>query len=775
MIEPSRTTWAEAGAVGSSAPRDDEPTGAAPYAHPYEHLSDALRLLDLRLRRRMKTFRRTMRALDAGEQPHLFVSHDTVDRILRDDTPAVDPGRGEDQGLREVQDAFRERVQARVQASLAAGVPLTLPALARRFGLSSFELQAVVLCLAPELRRTYDRVYAYLQDDVTRQRPSIDLVLDVLCDDELDRWEARALLEASAPLRYAEILHATPDPQSPSGSSGLAHLLRLDTRILQYVLGHSALDPVLEGVARLHRVRGGAEEETAWRLPVSASQRDALQRRVLDHIRGAHGAEPLVLHLHGPCGVGRRALASNLADAMGRALLCVDAASVHGSRQADGGHVIERAVREARLLDVPLYVANAERWRIGEEQGLLQRLEHAVEAYSIITILASDAAWTSPYPFEACTVYEVACRRPDAREQTHVWRDALKRWGLGDIAADGFGRVATGKDPSARLAGRFQLTPGQIRDAVQKAVRQVELEESHSDAVELPFETLAAAARGQAAVRLGELAMKVEPRATWSDLVLPADTRAKLLEIEEQVRHRTRVYDEWGFGRALRYGKGLSALFSGRPGTGKTMAAEVMAGSLQLDLYAVDLSQVVSKYIGETEKNLSRIFREAEDSNAILFFDEADALFGKRTEISDAHDRYANVETSYLLQRMEAYDGMVILASNLRENMDDAFLRRIRFVVEFPFPDAAQRLEIWRAHVPDAAPVADEVDFGMLADQMQVAGGNIKNIMLNAAFFAAANGQVIGMEHILRGARREYEKIGKLWDEEAILRRLASS
>jgi SpoVK/Ycf46/Vps4 family AAA+-type ATPase len=230
------------------------------------------------------------------------------------------------------------------------------------------------------------------------------------------------------------------------------------------------------------------------------------------------------------------------------------------------------------------------------------------------------------------------------------------------------------------------------------------------------------------------------------------------------VRHRVRVFDDWGFGQKLRIGKGLSALFSGRPGTGKTLAAEVMAASLELDLYAVDLSQVVSKYIGETEKNLSRIFQEAEDSNAILFFDEADALFGKRTEVADAHDRYANVETSYLLQRMEAYGGMVILASNLRENMDDAFLRRIRFVVEFPFPDATQRRAIWQAHFPADAPVADDVDLDLLAERMQVAGGHIKNIVLSAAFFAAANGQVIAMEHVLRGARREYEKIGKLWD-----------
>ena len=229
--------------------------------------------------------------------------------------------------------------------------------------------------------------------------------------------------------------------------------------------------------------------------------------------------------------------------------------------------------------------------------------------------------------------------------------------------------------------------------------------------------------------------------------------------------HHYQVFNRWGFERKLAHGKGISVLFSGPPGTGKTMAAQVLAHDLALDLYKIDLSRVVSKYIGETEKNLSRIFDEAEHSNAILFFDEADALFGKRTEISDAHDRYANLETSFLLQKMEEYEGIVILASNLRENMDNAFLRRIRFIVEFPFPDAASRLKIWKKHFPAEAPVSEGVDYDLLAERIQVAGGNIKNIVLNAAFFAAENGGMIGMEHILQGTRREYEKIGKLWDE----------
>ena len=232
-----------------------------------------------------------------------------------------------------------------------------------------------------------------------------------------------------------------------------------------------------------------------------------------------------------------------------------------------------------------------------------------------------------------------------------------------------------------------------------------------------------------------------------------------------QVRHRHRVFGDWGFDRKLAHGKGLSALFSGPPGTGKTLAAEVLAHELGLELYKIDLSGVVSKYIGETEKNLARVFREAEASNAILFFDEADALFGKRTEVRDAHDRYANVETSYLLQKMEEYDGITILATNFQQNVDDAFLRRIRFVVELPFPDRERRREIWRHLFPPQTPLSPGIDYGFLAEHFRIAGGNIRNVVLNAAFIAAQDGGVVRMEHICQGARREYEKIGKLWDE----------
>jgi SpoVK/Ycf46/Vps4 family AAA+-type ATPase len=281
----------------------------------------------------------------------------------------------------------------------------------------------------------------------------------------------------------------------------------------------------------------------------------------------------------------------------------------------------------------------------------------------------------------------------------------------------------------------------------------------------LTNDDLFAASRAHSNQNLTHLATKIQPRYTWEDIILPEDTLSQLHEMVNMVKHRPTVYDDWGFDRKLALGKGLSALFAGSSGTGKTMSADIMAGVLGLDLYKIDLSTVVSIYIGETEKNLDRIFTEAATSNAILFFDEADAIFGKRSEVKDSHDRYANIEISYLLQRMEMYDGVVILATNLRANLDEAFTRRLHFVVEFPFPEAADRERIWQVNFPVETPLTPDVDFKLLAERFRIPGGNIRNIILSAAFLAAEEKQTVGMKQLLHASQREYQKLGRLIDE----------
>ena len=269
-------------------------------------------------------------------------------------------------------------------------------------------------------------------------------------------------------------------------------------------------------------------------------------------------------------------------------------------------------------------------------------------------------------------------------------------------------------------------------------------------------------ARHASSSRLGELASQLTPRYKWTDLVLPDRQRETLASISAYLRHRDHVLTEWGYEKTVARTQGLKVLFAGESGTGKTMAAEVLGGELGLELFRVDLATIVSKYIGETEKNLDRIFEAATGSNAILFFDEADALFGKRSDVSDAHDRYANIEVAYLLQKMEGYPGAVILATNFRQNIDDAFVRRLDFVIDFPFPEPDDRKLIWRLLLPEEAPLSDDVDLEFLSVQFKLSGGAIRNCSMSAAFQAADEGTSITMRHLVRAVAQEFGKQGRL-------------
>jgi SpoVK/Ycf46/Vps4 family AAA+-type ATPase len=329
-----------------------------------------------------------------------------------------------------------------------------------------------------------------------------------------------------------------------------------------------------------------------------------------------------------------------------------------------------------------------------------------------------------------------------------LWQEAL-----GPIAAKLNGHLDT-------LVSQFSLGLHQIHSATSMAIAGIESVGSAATVLENQIsEVLWDACRAQARSRLDNLAERIEAIAGWSDLVLPQAQIQSLHEIAGQVRQRATVYEGWRFASKGKRGLGISALFAGASGTGKTMAAEVLGRELRLDVYRIDLSQVVSKYIGETEKNLRRVFDGAEESGAVLLFDEADALFGKRSEVKDSHDRYANIEISYLLQRMESYRGLAILTTNMKSALDPAFLRRIRFIVQFPFPDVSQRAEIWRRILPEKTPT-DNLDWNKLA-RLNVTGGHIRSIALNAAFLAADAGEPIRMSHLLRAARGEYSKLEK--------------
>ena len=329
--------------------------------------------------------------------------------------------------------------------------------------------------------------------------------------------------------------------------------------------------------------------------------------------------------------------------------------------------------------------------------------------------------------------------KPTASEQQDAWHKAL------DEAANGL---------PARLTGQFNFNLSTIRDIAARA-----LASTVDDPRALP-DALWSACLRHSRPTLNQLAQPLEPKASWDDLELPATEKAALRQITLQIENRAAVYDGWGFRERMNRGLGISVLFAGESGTGKTMAAEVIANELQLGLYRIDLSAVVNKYIGETEKNLCRLFDAAEAGGVILFFDEADALFGKRSEVKDSHDRYANIEINYLLQRMEAYSGLAILATNMKGSLDSAFLRRLRFIVNFPFPGPSERIAIWRKAFPPETPTA-VLDFARLA-KLNLTGASIHNIALTATFLAIqGETQVVSMAHVLEAARSEFRKLEK--------------
>jgi ATP-dependent 26S proteasome regulatory subunit len=723
---------------------------AASYNDNYDHLEDELKRLDLLIQKRVIAVRfkyQTMQKAIGNQQR--YISHEEVDWLLRNNgTFAVEPP--ELQNIHRQLGILQNEINTRVKKSMEERVFLSLPHLAHLFALSPFELQTVLICLAPELDRKYDKLYAYLQDDITRKKPSIDLVLDLLCDTQNDRWKARTIFSDNSPLFSSEIVHVSHDSESPSGSSGLAKFIKLDQRIINHILGNNGIDGRLLNLVRLFNPSPSMDH-----VPVAQSIKTKALNLTLHHLKEQRiSGKNLALYFHGKYGVGKRTLALGICGKVNCPMLYLDMEEFLPLGQ-DFEPFLRLAFREGLLLQSALYIANADVLQEEDRKtkAFLKKLAKMIEEYGWLIFLAGERPWLGKEIFENALFHAIELPIPDVPLREEAWKKTLKNISVEPVWAE-------------QLAGQFSLTPGQIRDAAEFVVIQREM---NSGQCIITLADLYTACRNQSNQKLNELSLKIEPSYGWEDIILPKDKLEQLREICSQVIHRYHVFGQWGFDNKLSHGKGLSVLFSGPPGTGKTMAAEVIAHELKLDLYKIDLSGVVSKYIGETEKNLSKIFQEAETSNAILFFDEADALFGKRTEVSDAHDRYANFETSYLLQKMEEYEGVVILASNLRENMDEGFTRRIRFIVEFPFPDEASRLLIWKTHFPKETPISEDIDYEFLSKQFQIAGGNIKNIVLNSAFLAAENGRIINMEHILRGTQREFEKIGKLWNEKNLI------
>jgi hypothetical protein len=602
-------------------------------------------------------------------------------------------------------DAAAARVQqaerAAREAQLAMPSPSALDVMCGLFSLSAFERDVLLLCAGVELDGAFASLCAR-ENASGRSVPTFSLALAALPG---SHWSA---ITPAGPLRLWRLVEAG------AGDTLTTSPLKIDERILHYLTGISYIDDRLRGLLTYH----------AGPSSLPASQWEVAARIAALWSLESPGAPPAV-HLGGHDGDGGIAVAAAACAALGLELQGMSAGAVPAD-SADRELLAQLWEREAMLTRSALVIEG--------DDGELPAPAAALVDHAPCHLLLARCR---PPARSARRIVRFEIARPTADEQGRVWQAALGAAALN-------GRLDA-------LVSQFDL-PAAAIDAAAVHARSHPGDEPSVRADRL-WDACRVASRG----RLDDLAQRIEAAATWNDLVLPNAQLHVLRDMAAQVRHRRRVYDTWGFAAKGTRGLGISALFAGPSGTGKTMAAEVLASDLRLDLYRIDLSQVVNKYIGETEKNLRRVFDAGEAGGAVLLFDEADALFGKRSEVKDSHDRYANIEVSYLLQRMESYRGLAILTTNMKTALDEAFLRRLRFIVQFPFPDAVHRAEIWRRIYPDRTPIGP-LDFTRLA-RLNVAGGHIRNIAMHAAFFAAAAEEPVGMPHLLRAARCEYAKL----------------
>jgi len=627
----------------------------------------------------------------------LYLSDEAVDRLLATPRQHVDWP----------QTAARlESCEMAADDAEEAGAVLRLRDLAATFGLDQVDVDLLLIGIAADVDPRFEAFFGYLNDDVSRRRPSAAVALELA---------GVALTSAAG---YAHLLHG------PLATGGLVELedrerpfpgraVRVPDRVVSFLLGDDSPDPALAPVT-------ATVPDVPWGDP--------------SPLAAALGDGVTLAYLREPATGSGRVLAVEALRLTGHRPLVIDLDRL--VRQSDPVRLARLAVREARLAGAGIVAGPVS--AVKERPDLLQELIADPRPLLLVGEMSWDPLWTTAPPLF------VPVPSSTQQERRAVWRFALA------------GTVA---EPDAlESTAQFRLRPEDVARAADSARVQAMLQPDHR----VSAHHLRLGARSENGSALERLARRIEPAVGWADLVLPPPVLTALQEVALRARHREQVLGDWGMRPGGGRGVGVAALFAGDSGTGKTMSAEVIAHDLDLELYVVDLATVVDKYVGETEKNLERIFTAAAGVNAVLLFDEADAIFGKRSEVRDAHDRYANVESAYLLQRMESFDGLAILATNLRANIDDAFTRRLDVMVDFPLPDGTHRRALWDRCLGTTVRRSPDVDLPFLADSFELAGGSIRSAAVTAAYLAAADAGVIGMRHLVTAVQREYRKLGRL-------------
>ncbi len=592
--------------------------------------------------------------------------------------------------------------------------PPALVMLAERFKLSDFERDAVLLAAAPELHTRIGWLCGRIAGNSARSHASFALALAVL-DEPL--WDA---LAPHGALRHWKLV------ETDAGDGPLmSAALRVGERVLHFLKGVHTFSPQLATSVRL--------------LAPPAATLPPSQQAVADTVATrAQSSAPSAVTLLGTDGEAKQAIAGEVARKLGRPLYCMDVPSLPVAA-GEAARLCAHWRLESALSGAALLVDAQSGWPQGEAAAALERMVGESSGWGGLILLALR----EPLAHSAFAALAIDVARPTLPEQVEAWRKALSAV-----------PVATREPAVAALAAQYSLNAAAIQRIAQR---------TPTDPLATLADRLWDECANECRPRVGGLAMRIDPQVEWDDLIVNPETEGMLAEIVGQVRARAQVYADWGFAGRIGRGLGITTLFAGESGTGKTYAAEAIARRLRLPLYRIDLSQVVDKYIGETEKNLQRLFDTMEGGGSILFFDEADALFGKRSEVRDSHDRYANIEINYLLQRMENYSGLAILATNMKGALDTAFMRRLRFIVPFAFPGPAERKRLWERVIPKQAPQGD-IDFERLS-RLSLTGAGIRNVAMNAAFLAAQAGSAIDTELLLRAARSEFRKLDRPLNE----------
>lgn len=644
--------------------------------------------------------------------------------------------------LKSKRDKLLNSIKLKIESSVKNNLYLPLEYLSWTFNLTDFEKLCVILCFAVEVDERYGSLFGYFQNSISQNKPWIGLLLQIFCGTQFERFKAiRFFGTDSIFLRY--ILHIENNPSYTYTPLAL-QTIKLRSRIFEYILGMDTIGSMIKPASKFYTPDGKF---------YSFSNSQGVYKKMQEILdlytsKNFKSGQSIIFYLYGPSGSGKKTHAGKICSYIKVPMLVIDVERLKGCKPSLE-EIVEQIDTELFLSQAVLCIENFDSILDDENHEFyLKILNDLVLRNSRLTFITGKKSWKPEAAAEQHIFIDICFKGLLEPERKSIWEV------LGSYYAfeDGINL--------SHFACKFNFTPGQISEVLIKAKNNSLWEKAEIG--KITYENLIAACHAQSGGKLDTVAQKIESKYTWDDIILPIDQKIQLKEICNQVKYRSVVFGDWGFDQKLSRGKGLNVLFSGPSGTGKTMAAEVVSKELGLELYRIELSQVVSKYIGETEKNMRYIFDEAYKSNAILFFDEADALFGKRTEVKDSHDRHANIETSYLLQKMEEYTGVTILATNFRGNIDEAFSRRMSFCLEFVLPDEESRRKIWESMFTDKVPRSTDINLEFLAKEFKITGGNIKNIILTAAFYGAEDSSEISMSHIIRAIKREYQKIGKL-------------